>query len=101
MSLEVANTIRQQIGNRAFFMMGAKDLAGDENSLRWRVGRNAKGVNLVQVQLDPDDTYTVRSYRVRKVNHVPEAKVVSEDSGVYADNLHQIIESQTGLYLSL
>lgn len=101
MSLEVANTIRQQIGHRAFVMMGARDLAGDQNSLRWRVGRNGKGVNLVQVQLDPDDTYTVRSYRVRKVNHVPQATVVAEQSGVYVDSLHSTIEGQTGLYLSL
>jgi len=97
MALEVANTIRAQLGNGAFVMMGAKNLVGSENSLRWKVGRNAKRVSLVEVELAPDDTYTVRFYRVRGFD----CNLLSEVEMVYADSLKRVIESNTGLYLSL
>src|SRR5215467_4600155 len=100
-NLEVAHTIQQQIGQRAFFMMGAKDLVGTENSLSWRIGRNAKSISHVEVVLDPSDTYTVRFKRIRMSKGDIKITIVSESSDVYVDSLHTVIEEATGLYLSL
>ena len=97
MANDIARTIAAQIGNRAFFMMGAKNLLASERALQFKVGRNAKAVTHVTVTLAADDTYTVRFDRVRKYV----AKPVAEVEGVYVDSLRQVIESNTGLYLSL
>jgi hypothetical protein len=97
MSNQIATTIAAQIGNRAFAMMGAKNLLASERALQFKIGRNAKGVTHVTVTLDPTDTYTVKFDRVRKYV----AKPVAEVEGVYVDSLRSVIESNTGLYLSL
>lgn len=56
---EVAKTIASQIGNLAFTMMGTKSpMVAGPDFLRFKIGRNAKGVAVVNVQLDPSDTYT-------------------------------------------
>ena len=103
MSNQVALTIKEQIGHRAFFMLGAKDLTAYESGLGFKVGRNAKSVNHVVVTLEPDDTYTVKAERVcvsRKTFTVSR-KVLGEVSDVYVDSLHTVIESLTGMYTSL
>lgn len=101
--MSVANTIADQIGRRAFQMLGAKDLMGDENSLTFKIGRNAQGVTHVRVQLDPSDTYTMQFLKVRSSKKPPyyERKVLSEASDIYADKLRSIIEMKTGLYTNL
>lgn len=78
-------------------MTGTKNLLSTENSLRGKIGRNAKGVTHFIVTLEPDDTYTVRFMRVW-------GKKITEKgttSGVYVDMLCELFESSTGLYLSL
>ena len=95
--MDVAHTIAAQIGNRAFMMMGAKNLAAGESTLTWKIGRNAKGVTHVRVELTPMDTYTVRFYRVRGTR---QAELEAVDD-VYVDSLRSTIENHTGLYLSL
>jgi hypothetical protein len=99
----VAQTISDQIGRKAFLMLGAKDLMGDANSLTFKIGRNAQGVTHVRVQLDPDDTYTMQFLKVRNSKKPPyyERKVLSEASGIYVDQLRSIITEKTGLYTSL
>lgn len=100
----VANTIAAQIGRRAFFMMGAREKIGASDGLRFRVGRNAKGVTHVFVTLAADDTYTVefRSIRVsRKAAVGFTDKLKAKFEGVYVDNLHEILEVGTGLAVSL
>lgn len=99
-SLNVANEISRQIGNRAFAMMGAKNLLGSEDSLQFKVGRNAKRVTHIRVTLDPSDTYRVEFIRVGRAPMFKTTPVADFD-GVYADTLHALIESNTGLYLSL
>lgn len=107
--MTVANTIAKQIGGMAFAMMGAKNKLGDEKSLSFKIGRNAKKVQYVKVTLDPSDTYTVEFSRVTPhrlnkktwVHSGGEKKVISEVEGVYVDMLRSVIESNTGLYLSM
>lgn len=95
-TLAVANTIAQQIGHRAFLMMGTRNKLGDANSLVFDV-RGSGDVNKVRVSLEPSDTYTVTFYKVRGL-HV---QTVAAMECVYADGLNQVIESNTGLCLSL
>ena len=94
--LTVANTISQQIGARAFFMMGTRQKLGDADSLRFDIRGSARG-NRICVTLDASDTYTVQLLKVRGLH----AGVVAENSGIYCDGLRQVIEGMTGLALSL
>lgn len=95
-NLEVADTIRAQIGGRAFLMLGAKDLLAIENGLQFKI-RGSRNANVVQIVLDASDTYTVTFQKGRGLNW----RTVAEVSDVYADSLHRVIESNTGLYTSL
>jgi hypothetical protein len=102
-NMEVANIIKDQIGGRALFMLGAKELIGTENSLQFRIGRNAKGVTHIKITLDPSDTYTVEFTRFR-MNHktyVPSIVVLAKVDDVYVEDLHSVIETHTGMYTSL
>ena len=94
--LTVANTIAEQIGSRAFFMMGTRQKWGDADSLRFDIRGSQRG-NRICVTLDASDTYTVQLLRVRGLH----AGVVAENEGVYNDGLRQVIEGMTGLALSL
>jgi len=97
-TMTVGQTIAQQIGNKAFAMMGAKNLMTTENGLQWKVGRNAKGVTHITVTLDPSDTYIVKFQKVGRGYKVTD---LATFEGIYADMLHTTIEHNTGLYLSL
>lgn len=92
----VAKTIATQIGNRAFFMLGARDLVAVEQGLQFAI-RGTKVANKVRVVLAGDDTYTVEFWKCRGLNQ----KLVSSREGVYVDRLHATIEAQTGLRTSL
>lgn len=98
--MTVAQTIAEQIGNRAFVMMGAKNILGGDDHLQFKIGQNGKGVTHVTVTLASDDTYTVKFTRVGRA---PSYKItdLAEVSGVYVDSLKKTIEANTGLYLSL
>lgn len=98
-----ATIIRDQLGRGALFMLGAKDLCSEDEgrTLRFRIGRNAKGVTLVQITLDPSDAYTVRFSAVRRLAGVPTVKVLATCEDVYADSLHEIIEEHTGMVTAM
>lgn len=111
---EIAETIRQQIGRGAFVMMGAKNLIrfnseGQGVGLQFKIGRNAKRVQYVEIALRGDDTYSVEFFRMTAlrlnkktwVHTGGEKKQIAQFDGVYADMLKELIESNTGLYLSL
>jgi len=57
---QVANIIRDQIGGKALFMLGAKNLLahGEENALSFRI-RGSKKVNYIKISLTPSDLYTM------------------------------------------
>lgn len=95
----VASVIMDQVGHRAFVMMGASNYNAEPDHLTWKVGRNAKKVTHITVTLDPSDTYTVRFQRATKRGqHI---QLIDEVSMVYVDSLHSVIEAGTGFYLSL
>ena len=98
---EVAETIRLQIGNRAFFMLGTKMIVRHADRLVFSIGTgarcNGRKVNRCTVILDANDTYTVEVGNLAGLNY----KAVGEMSGVYVDSLHRVIESLTGMRTSL
>ena len=98
--LEVARTIASQIGRGSMRMLGAKDFVGDSKSLTFRVGRNAKGVTHIKITLDPDDTYTVEFFAVRRSKSPPyiHRKLLSSHANTYVGELHRTIETGTELY---
>lgn len=95
-NLTVAKTIQQQIGHKAFCMMGTKHLLGSENSLSFDV-KGSRFCSHILIRLDPSDTYTIEFVNCR--NH--ERHVVKSVDMVYWEDLHHIISSNTGLCLSL
>ena len=98
---EVAETIRLQIGSRAFFMLGTKMIVRHADRLVFSIGTGAKcngrKINRCTVILDADDTYTVEVGNLAGLNY----KAIGERSGVYVDSLHRVIESLTGMRTSL
>jgi hypothetical protein len=97
MTNQIGQTIAEQIGNRAFVMMGAKDLVAGANYLQFRVGKNSKRVSRVIVTLSPDDTYQVEAWRGSALR----GSLAGTRSGVYVDQLNTALESLTGLYTRL
>lgn len=86
-------TLIKQLGT-ALPMMGAKDLVKSAQTLQFRIGRNVKSVKVITIQLEADDTYTVRAIGAN-------LRIKGECFGVYADQLHTVLESLTGLYTRL
>lgn len=93
---EVANIIRDQIGHKALYMLGAKNLLAHESALSFRI-RGSKKVNYIKVTLNSMDTYDLEFGKVWGHNY----KVVETFDGAYVDMLHNLIEETTGLYTKL
>jgi len=100
---EAGRIILSQLGGRALFMIGAKQKILIDCGVQFKIGRNHRQINHVSVVLDADDTYTITfgALRCKRGDCVPTLKVKAAHSGVYADQLHQLIESETGMYTSL
>jgi hypothetical protein len=94
--MTVATEIRDQLGARALAMMGATNVLGDERALQFKIG-GCKKITNIRIELADDDTYTVEFWKIRGFDMT---KIHTAEM-VYADGLRQVIEGQTGLYLSL
>ena len=88
--------IADQIGKPALFMMGAQNIIGGNNYLSFKI-RGSKICTHIRVTLSHDDTYSVTFYKIQGTT----IKRKEEINGVYIDKLREVIESNTGLYLSL
>ncbi len=91
--------ILKQLGGRRFLMMtGAKNLVYDNQdlSISMKIMRNAKKVTHVKIKLNSLDLYDLTFYNCGK-----ELKIVSEINNIYCDQLQEIFEQHTGLYLTL
>lgn len=99
-TLSVADTIRDQIGNRGLVMMGAKNLLGSEDGLQFKIGRNALRVTHVKITLEPSDTYSVEFIRVGRAPRFTVTEI-SRSELVFVDSLRAVLEAGTGMYLSL
>ena len=98
-NLIVAETILKTLGGNKFRMMtGAKNLAGDENSLSMRIGRNSSNSNYLKITLNSMDTYDMTFAKLTKKG---ELKSVSEYNNIYNDMLTDQFTAHTGMYTSL
>lgn len=87
-------TLLRQLGNVTLALLGAKNLVRGEDRLQFAIGSGAKNrANRVVIRLEWDDTYTVEVWRCRGVD----LKKLGEREGVYVENLHDVLESLTGL----
>lgn len=101
-TMDVANTIVEQLGGRKFIAMtGARNFLGDANSVSFRLpgggGFCRDGINRVTVILEPSDTYTMTFFRVRDTV----ATVIATHHDVYFDMLQELFTHETGLAVSL
>ena len=91
-------TLIQQLWGRQFALLtGAKDFVAGEDRLTMRIGRNPKRVSHVRITLDPSDTYRMEFLNVR----AGECRTVAEVPGVYHDQLKDVFEAHTGLFVTL
>jgi len=97
--MTVAKTILEQLGGNKFRMMtGAKNIAGDENSLSMRIGRNSSNSNYLKITLNSMDTYDMKFC---KLTRKFEEKSVTEYHNIYNDMQTDQITAHTGMYTSL
>ena len=92
---QIAQTILQQLGGNKFIAMtGAKNLGFTGTGLQMKIGRNAKGVTHVIIDLDRGkDLYNIEFVKIRGVKRTTVKKL----KGVYADQLGKIFTKYTGL----
>ena len=92
---QIAQTILQQLGGNKFIAMtGAKNLGFTNKGLQMKIGRNAKGVTHVIIDLDRGkDLYNIEFVKIRGVKRTTVKKL----KGVYADQLGKIFTKYTGL----
>ena len=79
-------------------MTGAWGFVGDDNSLTFRF-KSCRQANICKIELNSMDTYTVTFFKMNKKSL--ECPIVKEFAMVYCDQLMDIFESVTGLYLTL
>ena len=65
--MNVAQIIAQQLGHKALFMIGAKDLVAGNNYLLIRLGRNSGNWNKLKIVLNGLDLYDMTFYAIRKL----------------------------------
>lgn len=95
----IADTIVAQLGGvRAITLCtGAKHLIAAERGLVVHLPRTPKGVQVIEITLQANDTYMVTcSSKFRG-----DLKEKSVTSDVYADKLFDVLEADTGLLLNV
>ena len=97
--MRVAKTILEQLGGNKFRMMtGAKNIAGDENSLSMRIGRNSSNSNYLKITLNSWDLYDMKFC---KLTRKFEEKSVKEYKNIHNIHLRLMFTKHTGMYTSL
>lgn len=108
--MTVAQIILEQLGGNKFIVMtGAKNLIGDENSLKMDLPRNKSKANRLKITLDADDTYTMTftKYKAGGMNRrtfefeEPSEKIIYTCSGLFFDQLQEIFTQITLMYTHL
>lgn len=95
-NMAIATEIRNQIGTKALYMMGAQHIGGGENFLSFRI-RGSKVCNHITITLNSMDTYDVTYKKI----HGAKCKTVATSEGLYSDMMLKDFEATTGLYTRL
>jgi hypothetical protein len=95
---QIAQTIAQQLGGlgRLKYMVGGHTFADVGNGLSFKF-KGSKVANYMKVTLTPLDTYNVELGKIWGQKYT----IKREVSNVYFDQLKEIFEDTTKLYLSL
>lgn len=97
----IAATILRQLGGmrRLVVMTGANNFIDHGNGVSFKF-KGSRKWNYLHIFLDDDDTYVLEFAKLggRPFYEKKKAKSISH---IYADQLKRLIESETGLYLSL
>lgn len=97
----IAKEIANQIGNKAFVMLGAYNLLADGDALSFRF-KGSKTFNYLKISLNHRDLYDLHFAKIGKGEYgIPTVKSEKTINDVYVDMLHEIIEQNTGLYTSI
>jgi hypothetical protein len=99
---ELADTVTAQLGGQKIFAMAFERCVYSTLAATYHVARGLKAhgrIRWVRVTLTPADTYTVEflAWNAR----AGQVKTVAEFSDVYAYALRDLVESQTGLRMTL
>lgn len=93
--MDNTQTLNHLGGNVAIRLINARQFVASDNSLRFRFS-GSRRINVAVVTLDADDTYSLSFHKVGKST----SKEVATFAGIYADDLQQVFENETGLFLS-
>jgi hypothetical protein len=105
----IAQTIIGQLGNVCLSMLGAHTLVDLKDGLLFQI-QGSEAVDAVQIILHPSDTYIMTFWKIQKETRKLTAEIpfttvrwekVRTIDQVYWDMLHDLIEEETGLYVSL
>lgn len=91
---EIGRTILNQLGNRTLRMLGANDITLLKNGTSFKI-KGSRKINRISIALNSMDTYDLTFY---KQGGIAKLKVISTVKDVYFDQLHTVIEKETGLY---
>ena len=92
---QAKDTLNHLGGKRFMVMTGAKPLTIDKKrkELLFKIGRNAKGINLVTIRLTSLDLYDMEFAQVR----MGKKKVKAVEKRVYGDQLQTFFKKHTGM----
>jgi hypothetical protein len=96
--LNIANTIMNQLGGRHFISMtGADRITAQESGVKFFIkAKNENKINLIEVILTPEDTYTMICSHFDGWKEIPVVEVCAFEN-VYCDELQDIFSDATGL----
>ncbi len=94
---EIAKTIIQQLGGfgKLEVMTGAYNFVAIDYGVQFKI-KNPKA-NCIKIVVNGKDLYDVEIGRLRGADY----KVLVDEKDVYVENLKELIEKSTGMYLSL
>lgn len=97
----IAATIIRQLGNKAITMIGAKNFVYLTRGIQFQIGGNCKRVNVIQIRLTLADLYDVKYLKRSGPKALYQCTRLHESKGIFADQLHNDIEENTGMKTSL
>lgn len=101
---EIASVIINQIGgfSRVAAMLGVKQFVAIDNGVSFKIGGGAKGkINYIKIVLNGLDLYDLTFNRISVRKGEFDNKEVAVFTDIYCDQLKEIIEETTGMYLSI
>ena len=95
-SMQITTTIDAQLGAGFFMMVGAHSKCARHRGLQFAIKAKAKnGINRIDVVLNESDEYEIAFWKYQPRGF--KMKLIEEVTGLGVEQLHDVIESVTGL----